>query len=115
MTRHLYVIILAAFLTTSAAAQLTTLIESVEASTRLINLPATQSGRLTFKPCSEECDSDYISVRLTANTRFISQGTQVEFKDFRRDFFNNRYAQRGYALVSYDTEKSTATSVEISY
>ena len=98
-----------------AMSQLTTLVRSVEASTSVMNVPTTPSGRLAFKPCTGRCDADYISVRLTADTRFVVQGKAVDFSEFRRDFYNRRHSSDGYALVSYDTEKNTVTSVEITF
>lgn len=98
-----------------ALAQMTTLIEAVEASTSAIYVPTSADGNLRFKPCADRCDAEYISVRLQADTRFLVQGKVVSFADFRKDFYNLRRGTEGYALVSYDTEKNTATSVEISF
>jgi hypothetical protein len=98
-----------------ALAQLTTMVESLEASPSQIRLPTSPNGNLSFQPCAESCDAEYISVRLTPDTRFFVQGAAVKFIDFRRDFYNMRLRTDGYALVSYDTDKNTVTSVEISF
>lgn len=98
-----------------ALSQLTTVIEAVEASTSLIYVPASADGNLRFKPCAGRCDAEYISVRLQADTRFLVQGELVSFAEFRRDFYNLRRGTEGYALVSYNTEKNTATSVAITF
>lgn len=99
----------------SAAAEMTTIIEAVEASTSVIYVPTSADGNLRFKPCADRCDAEYVSVRLQASTKFKIQGKLVSFAEFRRGFYNLRRGKDGYALVSYDTEKNTATSVEISF
>ena len=98
-----------------ALSQLTTLIEAVEASTAVITVPTSPNGRLAFKRCAKRCDADTIHVRLTPETRFVIQGHVVDFLEFRKNFYNLRRSKDGYALVSFDTEKNTATSVEISF
>ncbi len=114
--RNCVVVIVITFgLSLPAMAQITTLIEAVEASTSVLSLPTTPNGRLLFKPCSERCDVQSISVRLTTNTQFVFQGKKMSFVDFRRDFFNLRRSTEGYALVKYETEKNTVTSVEVSF
>ena len=96
-------------------AQLSTLIEAVEVSPSVINLPTSPNGNLRFQPCEERCKADYISVRLTSSTRFVIQGEVVTFADFRKAFYNKRRSADGYALITFDTNKHTATSVEVSY
>jgi len=98
-----------------AMSQLTTLIESVEVSTAVVRVPTSLNGRMSFKPCESRCDADYISVRLTPETRFVVQGQATSFADFRRDFNNSRGGADGYALISYDTEKNIVMSVEIAF
>jgi len=110
-----YGIIVMLVLAWPALAQLATMIESVEAAPSQIRLPTSPNGNLSFQPCSESCDAEFISVRLTPDTRFLVQGAVVKFIDFRKDFYNLRQREDGYALVSYDTEKNTVTSVEISF
>jgi len=98
-----------------AMSQLTTLIEAVEVSTSVVRVPTSLNGRLAFKPCEGHCDADYVSVRLTPETRFVVQGRATSFANFRRDFNNLRVGAEGYALISYDTENHVATSVEIAF
>ena len=98
-----------------AMSQLTTLIEAVEASTAVITVPTSAHGRLAFKRCAKRCNAQTIYVRLTSGTQFVVQGHVVDFLEFRKDFYNLRRGKDGYALVSYDTEKNTATSVEITF
>ena len=110
-----YAVIALLGLTLPVMAQLTTLIDAVEVSPAVISVPTSPNGRLSFKPCTERCDEDTITVRLTPETRYIVQGQAMDFAEFRREFFNRRSGTDGYALVSYDTEKNTATSVEVSF
>lgn len=100
---------------TPAVAQLTTLVDAVEVSPSQIHLPTSQNGKLSFQPCSESCDAEYISVRLTPATTFRMQGKVVKFTIFRRDFYKLRHRDDGYALITYEVDKSTATSVEVVY
>jgi hypothetical protein len=110
-----YILIAMLAVSVPALAQLSTLVEAVEAAPSEINLPTSPNGNLTFKPCWQECDADYISVRLTAGTQYLFQGEVVGFADFRKHFFNKRHSSDGYALVTYDADKNTATSVAVSF
>ena len=83
----------------------------METSAANVNVPTSTNGQLTFKPCAEECDEEFISVRLTPETQFVVRGQQVNFADFRQEFYKLRRGRINYALVSYDTEKRTVTSV----
>ena len=96
-------------------AEIKTLVAAVEASTSVMTVPTVPSGRLAFQPCSSSCDAEQIFVRLTPTTRFVVQGQPTDFNGFRKEFFNRRRAAEGYALVTYDTQNDTATSVEISF
>lgn len=98
-----------------AVAEMTTLIEAVEASTSAIYVPTSASGNLRFKPCAGQCDAEYISVRLQPDTKFLVQGKAVSFAEFRKDFYTLRRGKDGYALVSYNTEKNTATSIAVTF
>ena len=110
-----YVLALALTFSLPAMSQLTTRIEAVETSTALITVPTSPNGRLAFKPCAKRCDAETVFKRLTPETRFVVQGQTVSFVDFRKNFYNQRRRTDGYALVSYDTEKNTVTSVAITF
>ncbi len=97
----------------SATADIFTVVDAVETSTANVNMPTSTNGQLTFKPCAEACDEEFISVRLTPETQFVVRGQQVNFADFRREFYKLRRNSLDYALVSYDTEKRTVTSVRL--
>ena len=97
----------------SASADIFTVVDAVETSTANVNMPTSTNGQLTFKPCAEACDEEFISVRLTPETQFVVRGQQVNFADFRREFYKLRRNSFDYALVSYDTEKRTVTSVRL--
>ena len=90
------------------------LIDAVELSPDNIILPSTTSGTMTFKPCVGKCDEDHKRARLTADTRFVVDGRAVKFEEFRRDHATLRRSKDSYALVSYDTETNTVTTIEIS-
>jgi hypothetical protein len=96
-----------------AAAEIVTLVEAVETTTSNINIPVSNNGRLSFKPCAGSCKAEYVSVRLTPETRFTVGKTALEFDKFRKEFLNIRPGTDTYALVSYDTRSNTATSVHI--
>jgi hypothetical protein len=90
------------------------LIDAIEVSPDNIILPATINGMVTFQPCVGECDEDHKRARLTANTRFVVDGRAVKFDEFRRNHAALRRSEESYALVSYDTETITVTTIEIS-
>ncbi len=96
-----------------ATADVVTIVDAVETVTANVNVPTSTNGRLMFKPCSENCDLDFISARLTPETQFVFNGQRMNFVDFRRNFYNLRRGSDTYALVSYDTATSTVTSVSI--
>jgi hypothetical protein len=105
--------ILALALCVSATADIVTVIDAVETSAANVNVPTSLNGRLTFKPCAEACDEEFVSVRLTPETQFVVRGQQVNFADFRRAFYKVPRNRIYYALVSYDTENRTVTSVHL--
>ena len=107
------VLILSFALSVSATADIVTVIDAVETSAANVNVPTSTNGQLTFKPCADACDEEFISVRLTPETQFVVRGQQVNFADFRREFYKLRRGSVDYALVSYDTEKRTVTSVHL--
>jgi hypothetical protein len=90
------------------------LIDAVELSPDNIILPGTTNGTMTFKPCVGKCDQDHKRARLTADTRFVVEGRAVKFEEFRRNHAALRRSKDSYALVSYDTETNTVTTIEIS-
>ncbi len=105
--------ILALALCVSATADIVTVIDAVETSAANMNVPTSTNSQLTFKPCAEACDEDFISVRLTPETQFVVRGQHVNFADFRREFYKLRRGGHDYALVSYDTDKRIVTSVHL--
>ncbi len=97
-----------------AAAQIETLVRAVETAPINIRLPSSEGGTLVFKPCSDECDADYVRVTLTAATSYRFNGEQVKFADFRNNFMLRRSNDESYALVSYDVQSKTVTALELS-
>lgn len=96
-----------------AFAQLVTEINAVEASPANIILPAGTDGMMTFRPCEGECEDDYIRVRLSANTKFTVDGKAVKYTHFRREFATIKRNDMSYALVTYEIETNTVTSIQI--
>ena len=108
-------ILIAAILMVSqlAFAQLVTEISAVEASPSNIILPGSTDGMMTFRPCDGECEDNYIRVHLSADTKFSVDGIAVKYADFRREFATIKRNDTSYALVTYDIETKTATSIQI--
>ena len=113
MTVRKLMIAAAILISTHATAQLVTVIEAVETSPTNIILPATTEGMVTFRPCAGECERPYKRVSLSAATRFTVNGRAVRFEDFRREFAIIKRAETSYALVSYETETNTLTSIQL--
>jgi hypothetical protein len=90
------------------------LIDAIELTPDNMILPATTNGMMTFQPCVGECDKDHKRARLTANTKFVVDGRAVKFEEFRRGHAAMRRSKDSYALVSYETETNTVTTIEIS-
>lgn len=93
-----------------AAGDLKTLVEAKETSTAFMNVPTSDNSRLSFKTC-EECE--FVSVRLTPATEYYLGGKLLSFAEFRKGFNNLRRSTEDYALVSYETETNTVTSVRV--
>lgn len=107
------IVVLALATSMTAVADIVTKVESVEVSTAELNVPVSSNGRLSFKRCANDCD--YESARLTPETRFVVQGEDVLFIDFRKAFFNRRGGEPGYSLVSFDVERNVVTRVIVQY
>lgn len=96
-------------------ADIRTRVAAVETVAANLRLPVSDNGRLSFRPCDERCDADFVMVRLTPATEFVVRGSRVEYLDFRKAFFNLKPGSETYTLVRYDTDNSTATSVQIGF
>lgn len=96
-----------------APADVITMVDAVETITANINVPTSTNGRLMFKACSDTCDEDFIAARLTPETLFWFNGQRMNFAEFRANFFNLRRGSDTYALVSYDTNTKTVTSLNV--
>jgi hypothetical protein len=94
----------------AANADVRTLVRAVETSTAFMNVPTTDTSRLTFRPC-DECE--FIEVRLTPATQFFLRGEQLAFAEFRSKFMSLRRSKEDYALVTFDAESNTVTSVRV--
>ena len=99
----------------AANASIVTIVDAVETVTSNMSVPTSGSGRLMFRPCAETCDEKFIIVRLTDSTAYFVKNQQVDFLEFRRQFFNMRRGSDDYALVSYDTESNTVSRVNIGH
>ena len=110
MTFRIGALLLALCVSVPATAELRTLVEAKETSTAFMNVPTSDNGRLTFKSC-EECE--FVTVRLTPGTTYYLRGESMLFAEFRKHFSNLRRSKEDYALVTYDTETNTVTSVRV--
>jgi hypothetical protein len=93
--------------------ELVTLINAVETSPANIILPATVNGMMTYRPCAEECESDYERARLTADTTFTVEGRRMKYEDFTKVFNSIKQRETSYALVSVETKSKTVTSIDL--
>ncbi len=107
------VVVLALAFSGLAAAEIVTIVDAVETAAENIRVPTSTNSRLMFKPCGENCDEDFISARLTPETKFVFNGRRLSFVDFRKSFFNLPRGSDTYALVSYDTRTKVVLSVSI--
>ncbi len=107
------IIAIALVVSMPAAAQLVTLIDAIETSPANIILPANTSGMMTFRPCAEECEKDYIRVQLSAGTTFSVNGKAVKYDEFRRNFAIIKRAAMSYALVTYEVETNRLISIQL--
>ena len=113
MTVRVLVITAILMFSQSATAQIVTKVNAVEMSPANIILPGSIDGMMTFRPCDGDCEADYIRVRLSADSKFSVNGKNVRFADFRREFATIKRDRESYALVSYETETNTVTSIQI--
>lgn len=97
----------------NAAADIFTVVDFVETSTANVNVPTSMNGYLTFRPCADVCDADYIAIRLTPETEFVIRGRRVSFTDFRHAHSAMRAGKDRYALVGYDTENRVVMSIRL--
>ena len=110
MTFRKGVLLLAVCISAPALGDLKTLVEAKETNPSFMNVPTSENGRMTFKTC-EDCE--FISVRLTPETRYYLRGETLTFSAFRTGFNSLRRSTEDYALVTYDTETNTVTSVRV--
>jgi hypothetical protein len=108
-----FFLVLAFAVSNPAAADIVTVVDAIETVTSNISVPTTPNGRLMFRPCDGVCEKNFIAVRLTPETTYHVYDGAVDFVEFRRQFFDLRRGGEGYALVSFDKESKTATSIRI--
>jgi hypothetical protein len=103
-------VLFAACIGAAAQADVRTLVRAVETSTAFMNVPTAANARLSFKPCGE---CEFIEVRLTPTTQYYVRGELLGFADFRKRFNSLRPSREDYALVSFDTESNTVTTIRV--
>ena len=113
MKLRVLIAILAFATSWQASADFKTVEKAVETTSSNLRLPVTDNGRLSFRPCHEVCNEDYVMVRLTPATMFVVAGSTVDYVDFRKRFYNLKPGSDVYALVRYDVGRSTATSIQL--
>lgn len=110
MTFRMGLLLFALGFSMPAPGDLRTLVEAKETSPAFMNVPTTDNGRVTFKTC-EECE--FISVRLTPATQFYLRGEAMSFAAFRTSFNSLGRSTEDDALVTYETETNTVTSIRV--
>ena len=85
-----------------AVADMTIIEEGIESSTSDIRLPGKSNGYLVLRRCSE-CDE--ITLSLSADTQYLVNGHQVEYKDFR----HLSHAKGNGLDIFYDPESKAVT------
>jgi len=113
MTIRRILIVLALILCQPANAQQETLVHAVETAPSNIKFPDSENGTVVFKPCSYDCNMDYLRVTLGMATEYLVEGKAVRFADFRRKFSLIKNRVGSYALVSYDAKTKIVTSIDI--
>ena len=110
MIVRLGLVLIALCIAVSASADIKIITRAVETSTAFMNVPVTDTSRMTFKSCD---DCEYMEVRLTPSTQYFVRGESVVFADFRKQFNNLRRSKEDYALVTFDNETNAVTSVRV--
>jgi len=93
-----------------AAAQFRTVALAYEVPLRGFNVPVTRSSTISFSEC-ENCKT--ISARLTSQTRFIVNDTDVELKEFRLSIFRMRNLDEEIITVVHHLESDTIKSMSV--
>lgn len=96
-----------------AIGDIVTKIEAVEVTASNISFPSTPNGQLLFRPCAGECEEQYKIVRLTPESEFVVGGLRMKFSEFRQQFYGLVNRNEAYALVSFDTDQKTVTSIRL--
>jgi len=81
----------------SAESPFPIVVKAYEAELRSMRLPGSTNGTLSFKPCS---DCDYMTVRVSPNTRYEANGEVYPLADFRQ------------ALAALDDRNRTSVTVK---
>lgn len=93
-----------------AAAEFVTVSEAYEIALSDFRVPATPSSGAQFKKC-EECD--YMTVRVTPNTRYVVNGKSVTLKEFRERIFDVRDRAAETIIVLHHLESDTIESISV--
>lgn len=113
MKIHVFLLISSFALVGKINADITTVIEALEINSSNITVPTTTTGRLMFKPCSKTCDKKFMLVRLTPETTYLVRRKTLNFAEFRKAFYEMRLGDDDYALVTYEVDSNTVTSINI--
>ena len=113
MRVHVFLLIFSFALVGKTNADIRTVTEALEINTSNITVPTTTTGRLMFKPCSKTCDRKFVLVRLTPETTYLVRRKALNFAEFRKVFYEMRLGDDDYALVTYEVDSNTVTSINI--
>lgn len=106
---HIRTLLIAALLVLSipAGADFVTVVKAHEVALADLRLPGTAGGTLSFKPCGE---CPYETVRVTAQTRYETNGRSFTLEEFRREL-ESVGSREEWITVLHHLESDTITAV----
>lgn len=99
-------------MTVPAAADFVTVVEAYEVQLEDLRLPGNAGGTLAFRPC-EDCD--YMTVRVTASTRYEANEQSFTLEAFRQELARVSDPDQQSVTVMHHLESDTITAVRVSF
>ncbi len=84
--------------------------ESLELNLTDIRLPVSESGMITFRACD---DCQFQRALVTADMRWIVNGTTTDFAGFRAGATNAKDRGRSSVTLTYDKEANRITRLKV--
>lgn len=91
-----------------AAAGFRTIQQAYEVELVNLRLPQSESGTLGFKTCP---GCDYVTKRISADTRFVLNGRSMSLQKFRRGLARVKERNNRYVTVVHHLEKDRITQI----